>query len=123
MAVIDEVPGLEVGIVVNKQRLQEHQDRDADISPKTAERYIEAQSGAEYEIYYSFKDPFPGDRTVSMIVTVDGKDMDEPIIRPFELFDVKGHASQGHVSRQGRQWVVQKYSFSQIDIRECHGNL
>jgi hypothetical protein len=123
MAVIDEVPGIEVGIVVNGQHLQEHQDRDAEISPKTTERYVEAQSGAEYEIHYSFKEPFPGDRTVSMIVTVDGKDMDEPMIRPFELFDPKGHASQGHLSRQGMQTVVQKYSFAKLAISEFSGCL
>jgi hypothetical protein len=120
MAVIDEVPGLEVQIVVNGTPLREHRDRDAKISAKTAERYVEAQSSAEYEIHYSFKDPFPGDRTVSLIVTVDGKDLDEPIIRPFELFDPKGHASQGPRSSDGSRSMVQKYSFSKIDISKTH---
>jgi len=118
MAIIDEVPGLEVQIVVNGQPLQEHQDRDAKVSARTAERYVEAQSNAEYEIHYTFKDPFPGDRPVSMIVTIDGQDVDEPIIRPFELFDPKGHTSYGPVSQQAMRWVVQNYSFSEIDFSE-----
>lgn len=118
MAVIDEVPGIEIGIVVNGQHLREYEDTGANVAPKTAERYVEAQSGAEYEIHYKFEDPFPGDRAVSMIVTVDGVDVDEPLIRPFELFDPKGHASQGHHSRQAMTSVLQKYSFSKLDIRE-----
>lgn len=119
MAVIDAIPGLEVRIFVNDQPLHEHQDRDAEVAPKTIERYVEAQSKTEYEIHYSFKRPFPADRPVSMIVTIDGKDVDEPMIRPFELFDPNGHVSYGPISQQGEQWVVQKYSFAKIDVSKC----
>jgi hypothetical protein len=118
MAIIDEVPGLEVQIVVNGQPLQEHQDRDAKVSANAVERYDEAHSNTEYEIHYSFKEPFPGDCIVSMIVTIDGKDVDQPMIRPFELFDPKGHTSRGPISQQAMRWVVQNYSFSEIDISE-----
>ncbi|KAF2833541.1 hypothetical protein CC86DRAFT_415385 [Ophiobolus disseminans] len=119
MAVIDGIPGLEVRIVTNERPLFEHEDRDTQVSPKTVERYIEAQSNAEYEIHYSFKKPFPGNRPVSMIVTIDGKDVDEPMIRPFELFDPKGHVSYGPISQQAVGWVVQNYYFSKINIREA----
>jgi hypothetical protein len=74
MAVLDEVPGLEVRIAVNGQVLQEHQDRSAEVLDQTVERYVEAQSNAQFEIQYAFKEPFPVSRPVSMIVTVDGKD-------------------------------------------------
>ena len=118
MAIIYEVPGVEVQIVVNGDPLQEYQDRDADIAPKAAECYVEAHSNAQYEIHYSFQAPFPGNRPVSMKVSVDGKDLDEPMIRPSELFDPKGHTSYGPVSQQAMRWVEQNYSFSEIDISE-----
>ncbi|KAH3970147.1 hypothetical protein HBI25_050640 [Parastagonospora nodorum] len=119
MAVLDDVPGLDVQIAVNGEVLREHQDRDAKLSEKTVERYVEAQSNANFEIRYAFKKGFPADRPVSMIVTIDGKDLDEPIIRPYELFEAKGHTSRGPISQQGGKWVVQPYCFAPIDIREC----
>lgn len=118
MAVLEEVPGLEVHIAVGDDILQEYQDRSAKVSEKTVERYVEAQSNAQFELRYQFKKPFPADRPVSMIVTIDGKDVDEPMIRPFELFNPKGHASRGPVSQMGERWVVQKYCFAPIDISE-----
>jgi hypothetical protein len=117
MAVIDKVRGLEVQIWVQNQPLREYQDRTAKVSAKTTERYVEAQSHAQFEIRYAFTKPFPADRDVSMIVTIDGKDVDEPLIRPHELFETKGHVSSGPISAVGSSWEVQKYCFSPIDIR------
>jgi hypothetical protein len=116
MVALEDVPGLDVQIAVNGEILREYQDRDAKVSDKTIERYVEAESNANFEIRYSFKQPFPADRTVSMMVTIDGKDLDEPIIRPYELFEAKGHASRGPISRVGDGWVVQPYCFAPIDI-------
>jgi hypothetical protein len=116
MAVHADVPGLEVQIVVQDQPLREYQDRTAQVSAKTIERYVEAQSHAQFEIRYAFKTPFPADRPVSMIVTIDGKDVDEPLIRPFELFESNGHSSCGPISKVGSRWTLQKYRFLPIDI-------
>jgi hypothetical protein len=116
MALLDDVPGVEVQIVVQDQVLHEYQDRSAQVSAKTTERYVEAQSHAEFQIRYAFSKPFPADRPVSMIVTIDGKDVDEPLIRPFELFEPQGHFSHGPISSIGSRWMVQKYCFSPIDI-------
>jgi hypothetical protein len=118
MAVLDEVPGLEVHIAIEDDNLQEYQDRNAKISEKTVECYVEVQSKQKFEIRYQFKEPFPTDRSVSMIVTIDGKDVDEPMIRPFELFNSEGHASRGPISQVGERWVVQKYCFNAIDVSE-----
>jgi hypothetical protein len=117
MAVIDKVHGLEVQIWVQNQPLREYQDRTVKVSAKTMERYVEAQSHAQFEIRYAFKKPFPAGRAVSMIITINGKDVDEPLIRPHELFESKGHVSNGPISAVGSRWEVQKYCFSPIDIR------
>jgi hypothetical protein len=116
MAVIDDAPGLEVQVHTNGNPLREYIDRHTTVSKATSESYIEAQSDSTFEIYYSFKAPFPVDRPVSMIVTIDGKDVDEPLIRPEELYDKDGHVSSGPISNDGRNWFTQAYRFSPLDI-------
>jgi hypothetical protein len=116
MAVIDETPGLELRVLVNGQSVREYDDHPVKVPPKTAEKYIEAQSDATFEIHYSFKAPFPADRPVSMIVTLDGSDIDEPIVRPDELYDPKGHLNTGPVSYDGSKWITQKYRFAPLHI-------
>ncbi|KAF2025119.1 hypothetical protein EK21DRAFT_93521 [Setomelanomma holmii] len=118
MALFDEVPGLEVEIVVDGQPLHEWQNHNANIAPKTLERYVEARSNANLQIHYSFKAPFPADRPVSIIITIDGHDVDEPMIRTFELHDTEDYTSYGPISNIASRWVVQNYRFSPIEIRE-----
>jgi hypothetical protein len=118
MAVLAGVSGLEVEILVNGQPLQEYEDHSAEVPAHTTERYVEAQSDAHFEIHYTFKAPFPADRPISMIVTIDGHDVDEPLIRPTELFQENGHISRGVISNVRSRWVVQKYCFSAIQISE-----
>ncbi|CAN9270990.1 unnamed protein product [Alternaria alternata] len=101
MAIVDEVPGLEIQIYVNGNPLREYVDQHAAVSEATSESYIEVHSNSAFEIHYSFKAPFPVDRPVSMIVTMDGKDIDEPLIRPCELFNQEGHVSSGPISNDG----------------------
>lgn len=109
-------------ILVNDHLLREYEDRHPHVPARTVERYVEAHSGANFEIRFSFQAPFPPERPVSMIVTVDGKDVEEPVIRPFELFDPKGHVCSGPLSKMGSKWFVQKYRFSSLEISE-YGSL
>ncbi|RYN23470.1 hypothetical protein AA0112_g9379 [Alternaria arborescens] len=101
MAIVDEVPGLEIQIYVHGNPLREYVDQHAAVSEATSESYIEVHSNSAFEIHYSFKAPFPVDRPVSMIVTMDGKDIDEPLIRPCELYNQEGHVSSGPISNDG----------------------
>lgn len=116
MAVLSKVPGLEVQILVKGEPLHEYEERGARVPRDSVERYVEAQTNAYFEIRYSFTRPFPTDRAVAMLVTVDGKDVDEPLIRPFELFERKGHTSIGPVYKSGSSWKVRKYRFRGIRI-------
>ncbi|RYN76430.1 hypothetical protein AA0117_g5479 [Alternaria alternata] len=122
MAIVDEVPGLEIQIYVHGNPLREYVDQHAAVSEATSESYIEVHSNSAFEIHYSFKAPFPVDRPVSMIVTMDGKDIDEPLIRPCELYNQEGHVSSGPISNDGRNWSTKSYRFSPLDIRECSEN-
>ena len=119
MAVLSKVPGLEVQIVVRGEPLREYEERGARVPRDSVERYVEAQTNAHFEIHYSFTHPFPPDPAVFMFVMIDGKDVDEPLIRPFELFERKGHTSIGPVYKSGSSWKVRKYRFRGIRIGTC----
>ncbi|KAL5120469.1 hypothetical protein ACEQ8H_001487 [Pleosporales sp. CAS-2024a] len=117
MAVLDSVPGLEVQIVVHDEALQEYQDRlSANVAEKSVESYVEAQSGARFQIRYHFTPPFPADRPLSAHVTIDGQYLDAGIIWPFELFNHQGHMSRGTLSQVGQHWMLQPYLFAPIKI-------
>ncbi|KAF1830661.1 hypothetical protein BDW02DRAFT_601471 [Decorospora gaudefroyi] len=124
MAVIDETPGLEMQIHVNGQPLREYSNADRPdvllVADKTSERCVEVQSGKIFEIHYSFSPPFAADRPVSMIVTINGEDVDEPLIRPDDLYGANGHVSSGVVSGDGERWFRQKYRFASLHIEECN---
>jgi hypothetical protein len=123
MAVIEDAPGLEVQVQVDGTPLREYLDRHATVSEAISESYIEAKSDSTFEIYYSFKAPFPSDRPVSMIIAIDGKDVDEPLIRPDELYNLDGHVSSGPISTDGRSWFTQAYRFSPLDISNTSSSL
>ena len=72
MAIVDEAPGLEVHVQVDGNPLREYIDRHTTVSEAISESYIEAKSDSTFEVHYSFKAPFPVDRPVSLIVTIDG---------------------------------------------------
>ncbi|KAL1797329.1 hypothetical protein ACET3X_003935 [Alternaria dauci] len=118
MAIVNEVPGLEVQIHINGNPLREYIDRHTAVSEAISESYVEAHSDSTFEIHYSFRAPFPIDRPVCMIVTMDGKDVDEPLIRPDELYEPEGHVSSGPISNNGGNWLTKPYRFSPLDIRE-----
>jgi hypothetical protein len=119
MAKLTGVPGLEAEVVVDGKPLREYNDSDPS-PPKTVSKYVEVTSGAEFEIRYRFRAPFPRNRTVSMKVTVDGREMDEPLIPPRDLFDKKGHTSAGPISTNGEQFSVQRFCFSDLETSEFY---
>ncbi|KAF1921827.1 hypothetical protein BDU57DRAFT_563962 [Ampelomyces quisqualis] len=118
MAILEGVPGLKVQIVVQGQALREYEDDTAQVAENTVERYVEAQDGEQFEISYDFGESFPRNRAVSLIITIDGKDVDLPIIRQFELHEPGGHVSSGPVYRDGSSWRVRKYEFAAMTIEE-----
>ena len=117
MAILQNCPGLEIEVVVSGFALKEYSD-DCLALPKTVAKYVVTQSGFEFEIRYAFAAPFPSDRPVSMIMTVDGIDLDEPLLRPEELFNSKGHVSAGPTFKVGPRWFVQKFAFSTLTTGE-----
>lgn len=94
------ITGLEAFTIVNGQPCEEHDDCTP-VASNCMERYIVATSGATFEVHFRFSRPLPDDLPVSVVVTIDGKDLDELLIRQAELYSKEGHASQGPISNIG----------------------
>jgi hypothetical protein len=117
MAVLPSYPGLEAEIIIDGDALTEYRD-DERTPPQTVCKYVEAKSGAVFEIHYTFLPPFPADRAVTMKVHLDGRPMDEPLIRTDELFEARGHICAGSLSTNGVDKNVQRFCFSELEIGE-----
>ncbi|KAK5162845.1 hypothetical protein LTR04_002944 [Oleoguttula sp. CCFEE 6159] len=59
MAILEDVPGIEVAITVNGNDLKEYEEDDIVNEPKTVTKYIEATSGVNFGIRYSVARRFP----------------------------------------------------------------
>jgi hypothetical protein len=75
MAVLDELPGLEVQIIVNRTPVKEYDDDEEEVVDKTVTRYIEAESEAEFEVRLKFQSMFniSAKHSVAAEVLLDGK--------------------------------------------------
>lgn len=83
MAVLDELPGLEAQIIVNRTPVKEYDDDVEEVMDKTVTRYIEAESGAEFEVRLIFQRMFNVSARHSMIAELflDGKYGNSIILR------------------------------------------
>jgi len=81
MAIITQLPGVEVAITVNGTQLQEHRDNEADEEPRTVTYYIEAESNQIFAVRIKVPRGYKmkGD-SMSFEVCIDGKRRDWPLI-------------------------------------------
>ena len=117
MALHPDIHGLEATIVVDGKPSEEYDER-APVARKNVERYIVAESGATFEVHFRFSHPFADTYPVTVLVTVDGEDLDEPLIRADELYNTDGHISAGPISNVNKVFRKQKYRFAEINIGE-----
>ncbi|KAL1612474.1 hypothetical protein SLS60_000701 [Paraconiothyrium brasiliense] len=110
-----DVPGVEASILVNGQPCEEHDDR-APVARNNVERYVVAESGATFEVHFRFSRPFPNDLPVLVVITIDGKDLDEPLVRQAEIYDQDGHVSEGPISYTRKEFRRQKYCFAELAV-------
>jgi hypothetical protein len=72
MAIHNSCPGLNVQVIVGGQPLTEYIDQDVSQNPHSVTAYVEAVSGAQFEINSTFTVPFPL-ADVSCAIYLDGK--------------------------------------------------
>jgi hypothetical protein len=75
MAIIDSHPRIKVEILSNDAPLQEYDNDEEEDKPNSVTKYIEAQSGAAFEIRCSLERPFPKTPLLCKCF-VDGKKME-----------------------------------------------
>jgi hypothetical protein len=110
--------GLEASILVGGVALEEF-DGQHKVKRSSVERFVQASSEENFEIRFKFRPPFSEYRAVSVIITVDDRDVDTAIIPPEDLFDEEGHVIEGPVSNLGSTFTVQKFRFSALKVGKC----
>lgn len=123
MVILPACPGLKVEVAVAGQALKEHDDNyETNAKPKTVTKYVEAVSGANFEIAISFEKPFPDKHAVRAIVYVDGEDVARPIIRESALLK-RTRKIQGATLRVEGKRVLRKFRFSKLNVGELIASL
>jgi hypothetical protein len=130
MAILTNVPGLRVEIVVNGAPLTEHENED-DVSsdPEVMDKYIEAQVGEIFSVRVAVNEPFPTNRDLGYKLWVDGtlvksSYMGEATLRQHESITMDGvrtKSSSGWTSwpLQFQKLVIGNPSRSQAFPRLC----
>jgi len=123
MAVLDELPGLVVEILVNGEPLKEYTDTFVDEKePNTIIKYIEAVSGANFEIRCRFIHQYPHRDVLNGVdVRLDGQNVACILIHKSDLRQmVLGYTTfiTGRTSGQGQKWIKEKFRFAELTIGE-----
>lgn len=115
MAVLDELPGVEVSIEVDGEPLKEYEDADREQAAETVVRYVEATSEAAFKIKFAVKNEaktFLGDR-LAFRVYIDGNFADAPRLkRPGSYGAHKTKYSLGFRKSDNESW---SYEFNRLE--------
>ncbi|KAI3343650.1 hypothetical protein F4824DRAFT_493903 [Ustulina deusta] len=127
MAVLDEVPGIEVTIQVNGQNATEYvdphasdTDRDANLGCPVVSKYIESIDDAEFSIKMAIDDDTYAwddiEHVLSAEVNIDGKQVTSFLAER----GGEGMMAEDQLiySEESQQWYCRKMKFSAISIAE-----
>ncbi|KAF2160293.1 hypothetical protein M409DRAFT_29148 [Zasmidium cellare ATCC 36951] len=82
MAILNDLPRVEVTIRVNGQTLEEHRDRHLSEAPETISRYIEIQSGQTFEVHIKTNPGAIRGAGHKYVIDVDGNKVDWGLVEP-----------------------------------------
>jgi hypothetical protein len=114
MTLFDQYPGLKAEIIVDYRPLQEYNDDEADSG--VISKYVEAASGKEFTMRFTFNRPFPTQHGVEIRVIVDGGQSRVLSYSPEELYKPGGHHKRGVGFQKDGQWYRQNYRFTALNI-------
>jgi hypothetical protein len=116
MAIIGELPGLKVDIVVDCVPLQEYADDDEPPTATATTKYIESRTGNEIAIRCTFSPPFAHGR-VGVNIGLDGNSCvasanyaTQPLHQPVS------HIKDSFKTAVGACWLKQKFIFAALDF-------
>ena len=116
MAVIDEVPGLKVEIVVNRDPVLEYKSNDEEAKSTRVTNYIEATSGAEFRLDYTFSN-FTAKHGVCAFIKLDGKSAEGRFWSKSDLegcLNGKSLPVNGARSFENGQYIERNFCFSEV---------
>lgn len=125
MAILSGVPGLEANIRVEGIPLEEYQDEheSGPDTPSQVTRFVEATSGATFDIRLYFAPYFqPLENIIGIEIAIDGTVLDKPLIFEDVLegnyFHNYGHEriSQGCKRGSNGSYKLHPFQFAHLDI-------
>lgn len=114
MAILDAAPGLSTEITVNRVPLAEYDDPEAEKSPFSITKYVEAVSGSEFVIKTSFQEPILAINGVEISVRIDGNRGPRRSIKP-GFYQAPNEIAGVWFSQDGKRYH-QNYQFAELDI-------
>ena len=116
---------IEVKVLVNGCATQEYEDEDEEAQgPNTVTKFIEAVSGAEFEVQYEMKPSFqfPSQHLV-LELSIDGKVLDNAVLskrEPAANTSVWRGSLRGLMRSHGVRWSLERFRFSDIKMSQFH---
>ncbi|KAI8934333.1 hypothetical protein NX059_009069 [Plenodomus lindquistii] len=117
MAVTKKTPELKVQIFVNGAPLEEHHDGDEMTADDAVTAYVEAVSGANFEIRYTFGLQFVAKHDVNCCIEIDGKSVGSPVFDTLHPIQ-KGHVYDriGEKEEENGKCFVRRFRFVDVEI-------
>lgn len=112
--------GLKAEVIVNGVPVQEYVDDEEENPPKTIIKYIEATSGAQFGVRFSFTDDFRPRHDVVVSVYVDGKYGDANVIEAYKLPSRYDREIFGSREKVNGRYYQRDFCFAQLTIGEAH---
>jgi hypothetical protein len=116
MAIHTDYAGLKVEIVVDGQPLPEYDDETNTAGSNVVTKYVEAESGAEFSVNFSFNETFPTSHDVGVDCSLDGRQVCSSYVRRAKLLSEHGHKILGLQVQEGKSWGLKRFRFSDLVV-------
>jgi hypothetical protein len=122
MAVLNELPGVEVAVFIDEQQLHEYADDEFRARPhvNTVSTYIESETLKEFSVKIIVKEPYSLNcPTLGFQIFVDGVKVREPLLTQtaFERCGRKWETFWNGIKypTEGNHCILRPFGFSKID--------
>jgi hypothetical protein len=122
MAILDELPGIEVAVCIDEQQVHEYFDDEFHTKPhvNTVSTYIESETSREFAVKIIAKEPYALNcPTLGFQIFVDGVKVREPVLTQTE-FERCGRKWEIFLcgikyATEGQNCILRPFRFSKID--------
>jgi hypothetical protein len=116
MAITKDYPGIKVQVRVDKVALEEYDDDEEQVSGSTVMKYIEATSGATFDLRFEITPPWPTD-SVLFDTYLDGRYVRGHFAQYQTYYGARSvQVIEGSNHTKDGQWFMTKFAFSALNI-------